>query len=327
MKVFRIFSTLFLSLSLIVGSSSPVLAATAVSLGTAGSFAVLAGSGITDTNPSVIVGDAGSSPTFTNGLTGGEVTGTNYTAASAVVDLAKDDLVTAYDAAALQTPITISTELGGTIVNAGVYDSASGELAVTGTLTLDAEGNADAVFIFKAGSTLITASDSVVRLINGAQACNVFWQVTSSATLGTNSNFRGNLMALVSITDNGGSTVEGRLLARNGAVTLNNTHVTKANCATPVPPVVLSTSSRAGDSNVSQASDPVVAPVVAIAMPPIAVPLVAQAITTTYYPGIPSTGSDLDLIKIPLGLALILILAGSFLQTSIPSPYASEREL
>lgn len=226
-----------------------VFAATSVSLGTADNFAVLAGSGITDTTPSVVSGDVGLSPTTgaAIGIPASEVTGTIYAVDAAgpvgsvnnatLVNAAKSALVTAYNDAAGQTPVsTVPTELGGTTKNAGIYDSAAGTFGITGTLTLDAQGDADAVFIFKAASTLITASASNVSLINGAQACNVFWQVGSSATLGTTSDFKGNILALTSITDNGGSTVEGRLLARNGAVTLNNTTVTKATCAVPPPP-------------------------------------------------------------------------------------------
>ncbi len=289
-------------------------AAAAVDLGTAANFAVLAGSGIVDSNPSVIIGDAGSSSTFTNGLTGVEVTGTNYTAASAVVDSAKDDLVTAYDAAALQTPITIPTELGGSTTTPGVYNSASGEFGITGMVTLDAEGDPNAVFIFQAGSTLITASDSEVKLANGAQACNVFWQVTSSATLGTNSIFKGNILALASITDNGGSTVEGRLLARNAAVTLNDTNVTKATCAVPPPPpppepVVVNTE---GSSRPPTATPVVLAvtptPVVMPPPPPIAMPPEILGAAIIFTPGLPSTGghSSYSLLFF-LGISFLLL--------------------
>lgn len=131
----------------------------------------------------------------------------------------------------------ISANLGGQTLTPGVYEDndAPDSLGITGTLTLDAQGDPDAVFIFKTGSTLTTAASSNVALINGAQACNVFWQVGSSATLGVGTLFKGNILALASITDAGGSTVEGRLLARNGAVTLNNTTVTKATCVVPPP--------------------------------------------------------------------------------------------
>jgi hypothetical protein len=136
---------------------------------------------------------------------------------------AKDDLVIAYDDAAGRTPVsTVPTELGGTTLTAGVYDSLSGTFGITGTLTLDGEGDLNAVFIFKAASTLITESGSVVSLINGAHVCNVFWQVGSSATIKTSSTFVGTILALTSITVNTGATVDGRVLARNGAVTLDS---------------------------------------------------------------------------------------------------------
>jgi hypothetical protein len=127
----------------------------------------------------------------------------------------------------------VATELGGQTLNAGVYNSADGTFQITGTLTLDAEGNPNAVFIFQAASTLITASGSSVNLINGANACNVFWQVGSSATLGTNSTFRGTILALATITVTTGVTIDGRALARNGAVTLDTDVITRATCTTP----------------------------------------------------------------------------------------------
>ena len=213
-----------------------------INLGTTESFAVLAGSGITNTGPTTVSGtaggDMGSSPTqaFT-----GEVdvttTGTKYTAPSAVVDGAKDDLVLAYDDAAGRIPAdTVSADLGGQTLTEGVYNSAS-SLGLTGTLTLDAENNPDAVFIFQAGSTLTTASSSKVALINGAQACNVYWQVGSSATFGTTTEFVGHVFALTSITANNNATFQGQLLARNGAVTLDSNTITNDLCAevTPTP--------------------------------------------------------------------------------------------
>jgi len=140
--------------------------------------------------------------------------------------------MTAYNDAAARTPAaTVSGDLGGRTLTAGVYKSAS-SLGLTGALTLDAQGNPNAVFIFQAGSTLTTASGSHVNLINGAQPCNVFWQIGSSATLGTSSVLSGNILALTSISIDNGVTVLGRALARNGAVTLINDTITAAHCAT-----------------------------------------------------------------------------------------------
>jgi hypothetical protein len=144
---------------------------------------------------------------------------------------AKDDLVTAYNDAAGQAPATpiAAAALGGLTLNPGVYSG--GALDLTGTVTLDAQGDSGAVFVFQAASTLITASASHVKLVNGASACNVFWKVGSSATLGTTTDFKGTILALTSITLNTGATVDGRMLARNGAVTLDSNTVTAPNCS------------------------------------------------------------------------------------------------
>ena len=216
-------------------SNLVVLAATSVNLGTADSFAVLAGSAITNTGSSVINGNLGISPgSAVTGFPPGTINGTQEVANSVAVQ-AQTDLITAYNNAG-QTPVlTIPTELGGTTKIPGAYDSSAGTFQITGTLTLDAAGDPSAVFIFKTASTLITAGTSNVVLINGAQACNVFWQVGSSATLGTNSTFKGNILALTSATLTTGTNVEGRVLARNGAVTLDTNTITRATCATPTP--------------------------------------------------------------------------------------------
>jgi Ice-binding-like len=208
-------------------------AATTVPLGTASSFAVLAGSGISNTGPTTIRGDIGTFPTTT--ITGGSSivqTGTDH-AGDAVTQGAKADLLTAYGTAAGEGPPTaVTTDLGGQTLTAGVYKSAT-SMGLTGALTLDAAGNPDAVFVFQAGSTLTTASGSTVVLLNGAQACHVFWQVSSSATLGTTTQFRGNILADTSITLTTGATLEGRALASNGAVTLDTNVITIPACTTP----------------------------------------------------------------------------------------------
>jgi HD-GYP domain-containing protein (c-di-GMP phosphodiesterase class II) len=194
-----------------------------VSLGSAASYAVLAGSTITNTGLSTISGAVGLSPgTAVTGFLASLIDVTLQTG-NPVAAQAKTDLSDAYDeAAARDSTDTIPVELGGTTVTPGVYDSPAGTFGITGTVTLDAKGDPDAVFIFKAASTLITASGSKVRLINGAQAANVFWQVGSSATLGTYSTLRGTVLAHASITVTTGTTVEGRMLARTGAVTLDS---------------------------------------------------------------------------------------------------------
>lgn len=199
-------------------------------LGTAATFAVLAGTGITNTGPTTINGDVGSYPTTTQ--TGfGSVTlsgGTNH-AGDAVTQAAKTDLVTAYNTAAGSGPtIPVAADLGGQTLTPGVYNSGS-SLGLTGTLTLS--GTSTDVWIFQAGSTLTTATGSSVVFIGGAQSCNVFWQIGSSATIGTGSAFKGTIIALESITVTTGATIDGRALARNGAVTLDTNTITRSTCA------------------------------------------------------------------------------------------------
>lgn len=195
--------------------------AAAVDLGWASGFAVLAGSGITISTPSTITGDIGSYATATiAGVEKITFTGVNHVG-DATTQSAKNDLLVAYNDAAGRAAGATYADLVGLILAPGVYSSAS-SLAVSGTVTLDAAGDPDAVWIFQAGSTLITASDSIVALIGGAQAGNVFWQVGSSATLGTGTDFAGSILAFTSITLNTGAVVDGRVLALNGAVTLDD---------------------------------------------------------------------------------------------------------
>jgi outer membrane autotransporter protein len=210
-----------------------------VDLGTAGSFGVLAGSGITvagAVQTTTINGDIGTFPTTTiTGLGNITLNGVNH-AGDAVTQQAKNDLVTAYNSAAGRAPTVVLTpgiDVGGLTLVPGVYKDAT-SLGLTGALTLNALGNPDAVFIFQIGSTLVTASNSNVILIGGAQACHIIWQVGSSATLGTNSTLKGSVLALTSITLDTGATVEGRLLARDGAVTLDTNTITVPKCLTQV---------------------------------------------------------------------------------------------
>jgi len=224
--------TLFTGGLLVTLVGGAAAAATTVPLGTADSFAVLAGSGITNTGPTTVNGDLGSYPTTTiAGASSLTVTGTNH-GGDAVTQGAKTDLTTAYNAAAGEGPTSpIVADLAGRTLTAGVYNSAS-SIGLSGVLTLNGGGNPDAVFVFQAGSTLTTGSASRVVLTNGAQACNVYWQVGSSATLGTGSTFLGTILALTSITVTTGVTIDGRVLARNGAVTLDTDTITRAKCAT-----------------------------------------------------------------------------------------------
>jgi hypothetical protein len=166
------------------------------------------------------------------GFPPGQVTNGGTYTANAVARQAKADLTTGYLDAAGRTPFVVTgSDLGGRTLAPGVYRGSS-SLGLTGTVTLNGHGDASAVFIFQAGSTLITASSSTVLLENGAQACNVFWQVGSSATLGSYSDFSGTIMALTSATLNTGATVDGRVLAQNGAVTLQSDTIIPPTCAT-----------------------------------------------------------------------------------------------
>jgi hypothetical protein len=201
-----------------------------VNLGTVDSFSVLGGQTVTNTGPSTLDGDLGVSPgDAITGFPPGTVGGATYKG-NAKADQAQSDLTTAYnDADGRPKNATVPVDLVGQTLVGGVYES-TGALELSGELTLDGEDNPDSVWIFKSSSTLITASNSSVNLTNGADACNVFWQVDSSATIGTGSDFVGTIMALASITVETGATVEGRALARNGAVTLDTNVFQSADC-------------------------------------------------------------------------------------------------
>lgn len=225
------------------GALASPSAQTAPGLGSAASFAVLGGQTVTNTGPTTINGDLGVSPgTAITGFPPGIVTGGATHAADAVALQAQSDVTTAYDALAGQacTGHLTGRDLGGMTLTSGVYCFSS-SAQLTGELTLDAEGNSNAVFIFQIGSKLTTASNSSVRMINGGSDCNVFWQVGSSATLGTTTAFKGSILALTSIAlNNGASIVSGRALARNGEVTMDNNKVSILGCSagsseTPAP--------------------------------------------------------------------------------------------
>lgn len=210
--------------------------ASAVDLGTARPFVVLGGSTVTNTGPTVLGGDLGVSPgSALVGFGLPAVVGGATHASDAVALQAQADLGIAYNVAAAQ-PVApaddlTGTDLGGRTLRAGAYRFTS-SAHLTGQLTLDAQGDPAAQFVVEVGSTLITAPASSVRLVGGASACNVYWQVGSSATLDTATAFQGNVLALTSITLNTGATATGRMLARNGAVTLDTNVLVRPTCDT-----------------------------------------------------------------------------------------------
>jgi type VI secretion system secreted protein VgrG len=218
--------------------------ATAPSLGTAGSFAVLAGSTVTNTGPTLVTGDLGVAPGsaivgFFPSTPGGPgtVVGSQY-AADAVALQAQADAATAYTALAGQAcdfTHPLIADIGGSTLAPGVHCFPS-SAAITGILTLDAAGDSNSVWVFNIESTLVTASASSVLIINGGNACNVFWRVGSSATLNTTTAFQGSILALANISALTGATVNGRLLAQTAAVTMDTNQVSlPTNCSPPTP--------------------------------------------------------------------------------------------
>ncbi|MEO7271062.1 MAG: ice-binding family protein [Vicinamibacterales bacterium] len=237
-------------------------AAAAPSLGTAQSYAVVAGSAVTNTGPTTISGDLGLSPgSSVTGFPPGQfLTGAIHAADAAALS-AQTSVTQAYNSLAGEpcTQTLTGQDLGGLTLTPGVYCFAT-SAQLTGTLTLDGQGNPAALFIFKTGSTLTTASGSSVSLIGGASPCNVFWQVGSSSTLGTGSTFAGNILALTSITVTTGTTLNGRALARNGAVTLDASSIT-APCAvvTPTCPTIALTPATAPNGTLGVAYSQLIA--------------------------------------------------------------------
>jgi len=227
---------------------NPARAAVAPSLGTAQSFAVLGATpNVSNTGPTVVTGDLGVSPAAAVvGFPPGIVIGSIH-AGDSVAGNAQSDNTTAYGVLAgeaCNTSFGVPTDLAGMTLTPGVYCFAS-SASNTGLLMLDAQGNPNAVWVFKIVSTLITGSGSTVTVINGGQNCNVFWQVGSSATLGTTTTFVGNILALTSITLQTGANLSGRVLAQTGMVSLDSNSVSACALAGGPTPTTLTTQASA----------------------------------------------------------------------------------
>lgn len=203
---------------------------TTVSLAGASTLAVLAGSAVTSTGATNITGDLGLSPgTSVGGFPPGILNGTLHIN-DAIANQAKLDLTAAYNDAAGRTStdiVTLSGNIGGLTLTPGLYKSTSSLAVSSGDVTFDAKGNADAVFIIQIASSLTTTSGRKVILSGGAQASHIFWQVGSSVTFGTTSVFKGTVMAMQSITFNTGATLDGRAMARTGAVIMAGNTIVK----------------------------------------------------------------------------------------------------
>ena len=216
---------------LVSAADGPAQAATTINLGTAAAASVLAGSGVTNTGPSILPLDLDTwpSPAITGFPPGLDQSATHR--ADAVAQQAQSDLTIAYNAAAAapSTNNVTGVNLAGKTLLGGVYTSSS-TVAIAGPTPLTLNGDASSVWIFQAGSSLLVSPGSSVVITGGANACNIFWQVGSSATIGAGARFQGNILALTSITNQTGATIVGRELARNGDVTLEDNVFTNPTC-------------------------------------------------------------------------------------------------
>lgn len=254
-------------------ATSPAFAAAAPNLGTAAAASVVAGTTVTNTGSSSLSGNVDVSPgSAVTGFPPGVISGSTD-AGDATAGTVEADVTAAY-LAAMNTPATgtANADLGGTTLTPGVYAASSG-ISLTGTVTLS--GDANSVFIFQSVAGLTTAPGSSVLLTGGVQACNVFWQIGSSATLGTTTAFVGNILALTSISLATGASLNGRALARNGGVTLQGNTITSPTCnavtpttttTTTVPPTTTTTVAPTTTTTVARTTTTTLPPLVA---PPI----------------------------------------------------------
>jgi LPXTG-motif cell wall-anchored protein len=322
-----------LAIGALAGHNANAAIVPTVGLESAASFSILAGTpSITNTGPTTIDRDIGIYPAASiTGFPPGIVGGTIH---AGDVPQAKADLTAAYLDAAGRSVTANHSALGGLTLVGGVYNSNGATLDLTGTLTLDGANDPNSVWIFQATSDLITASTSSVTFIRGGSPCNVFWQVTSSASLGSGSSFVGTILALTSITLDNGVTVQGRALARNGDVTLINDRFITSMCNAPTvlipptrPPFTIAPSAAptatatvtpaatpiaTAASSVTPTTAPTAAPIAAV---PTAVP---AAIAGTQRLPSTSTGDPSDPLTI-LGVALAAL--GILLLRSRPIPH------
>ncbi|MBN2840504.1 MAG: DUF3494 domain-containing protein [Coriobacteriia bacterium] len=235
--------SVLLAASLIAMLAVPAISMAAeptVQLGATEDFAILAGTTITNTGDSEILGDVGVSPG--SALTGFDTVtldGETHSNDALAIE-AQTDWVTAYNDAVARpvTTILASPELGGLTLTPGVYSS-GGALALTGELFLDGLGDPESVFILRSDSGLTIGAGSVVTLLNGARFCRVFWPVAGSATIGADATFVGHILATTSISLEDGASVEGQLLAHTGGVTLINNTISNDWCTAATTPTVI----------------------------------------------------------------------------------------
>ena len=296
-KIAAMGAVIALSIGLFPGSANA--AETALSMGTASTYGVLASAAVTSATVSGVTGTEGANI----GVGGGTAPSGPLNAAGTTVlgGISLAALTSASSALAdNRGGTTTGVELGATTKTPGAYVNPT--LAVNGTLTLDALGDPMAVFIFRSGSTLITGSSSTVLLTNGAQACNVYWQVGSSATLGATSTMVGHVIASASISTGLGSFVNGQLIATTAAVTLGGTTIVNNACAAPV--VVAPTP-------VATPTTPVVTPAPVVTPTPV-VEVTATPVPVTETGGtLPKTSSPLE-NELLIGAALIALGALGF---------------
>jgi len=241
-------------------SAAHAATGTPVELGSASTFAVLAGAGVTNTGATTLGGDIGSFPTTSiAGLGTITLVGGVDRSGTAVTEQAKTDLVTAYGAASAQSPDPLGgVELAGLTLEPGVYDT-GGVIELNGNLTLDANGDPNAVFVFQSLSTLLAGAASSITFIDGATACNLYWRVPTSATIEAGSRFAGTILAEMTISFEAGATLEGRALAQVGEVTMINNVITRPVCAdtdtTPAPATSQTPAPSAGTAGATDTGD------------------------------------------------------------------------